>query len=98
MGWLRCQLSLPLAGRRVKVFLMSKADILSELPNLPAEERDQVLRKLCELQEEEIIRGPGPGAAEKRILDDALAEFQRDGKPGTPWREVLQRLRRKPSL
>ena len=29
------------------------------------------------------------------VLDDALAEFERDGNPGTPWREVLQRLRSK---
>ena len=72
---------------------MSKAEILSELPKLAAEERDQVLRKLCELQEDEIIRSAGPGAPEKKILDDALAEFERDGHPGTPWREVLQRLR-----
>ncbi len=77
---------------------MSKAEILSELPKLPADDRDQVLRKLCELQEEEMIRGAGPGAAEKRILDEALAEFERDGDPGTPWREVLQRLRTKRSL
>jgi hypothetical protein len=77
---------------------MSKADILSELPKLPAEEREQVLRKLCELQEEDMVRGPGPAAAEQRILDDALAEFERDGNPGTPWREVLQRLRSKPAL
>jgi hypothetical protein len=77
---------------------MSKADILAELPRLRTEEREQVLRRLCELQEEDIVRGPGPGAAEKRILDDALAEFERDGNPGTPWREVLQRLRAKPAL
>ena len=74
---------------------MSKADILAELPKLRTDERDQVLRKLCELQEEDMVRGPGPGAAEKRMLDDALAEFERDGNPGTPWREVLQRLRSK---
>ena len=76
---------------------MSKADILAELPKLRTDERDQVLRRLCELQEEDMLRGPGPSAAEKRILDDALAEFERDGNPGTPWREVLQRLRSKPA-
>lgn len=75
---------------------MRKADILAELPKLGSEECDQVLRRLCELQEEEIVRGPGPGAAEKRILDDSLADFERDSNPGTPWREVLQRLRSKP--
>jgi hypothetical protein len=50
------------------------------------------------LQEEDIVRGPGPSAAEKRILDDALAEFERDGNPGTPWRDVLQRLRSNSAL
>lgn len=77
---------------------MSKADILAELPKLRSEERDQVLRRLCELQEEDIVRGPGPSAAEKRFLDDALAKFERDGNPGTPWREVFQRLRSKSAL
>ena len=77
---------------------MSKADILAELPKLRTEERDQVLRRLCELQEEDIVRGPGPGDAEKRILDDALAEFERDGNPGTPWRDLLQRLRSNSAL
>lgn len=72
---------------------MSKAAILAELPNLRAEERDQVLQRICELQEEEMLHGPGPGPGEKKILDDALAEFERDGNPGTPWREVLRRLR-----
>lgn len=77
---------------------MSKADILAELPKLRTDERDQVLRKLCELQEEEMVRGTGPGTAEKRILDDAFAEFGRDGNPGTPWREVLKRLQSKPAM
>jgi hypothetical protein len=77
---------------------MSKADILAELPKLRTEERDQVMRRLCELQEEEIVRGPGPSAAEKKILDDALANFERDGNPGTPWRDVLQRLRSNSAL
>jgi len=77
---------------------MSKADILAELPKLQTEERDQVLRKLCELQEEDMVRGPGPEAAEKRILDDALADFKRDGNSGTPWREALDRVRSKPTV
>ena len=76
---------------------MSKADILAELPKLRTDERDQVLRRICELQEEDILRGPGPGAAEKQILDEALADFERDGNPGTSWREVLDRLQSKPA-
>jgi hypothetical protein len=73
---------------------MSKAEILAELPKLKAEERTQVFERLCELQERDLLDGQGPTAEEKRLLDQALAEFERDGQPGAPWREVLQRLQK----
>ncbi len=72
---------------------MSKAEILAELPKLKAEERTQVFERLCELQERDLLEGLGPTAEEKKLLDQALAEFGRDGQRGEPWREVLQRLR-----
>jgi hypothetical protein len=72
---------------------MSKAEILAELPKLRPEERDQVFQRLCELQEGDILEGNPPDFAERKLLDEALVEFQRDGDPGTPWRTVLQRLR-----
>jgi hypothetical protein len=71
---------------------MSKAEILAELPKLKAEERTQVFERLCELQERDLLGGHGPTAAEKKLLDQALVEFERDGQRGDPWREVLQRL------
>jgi hypothetical protein len=71
---------------------MSKAEIMAELPGLRPEERDQLFEKLCQLQEIDALHGRSPGLAEKKMLDDALAEFQRDGNPGTHWRIVLQRL------
>jgi hypothetical protein len=71
---------------------MSKAEILAELPKLKAEERTQVFERLCELQERDILEGHGPTTEEKRLLDQALAEFGRDGQPGEPWRDVLHRL------
>jgi hypothetical protein len=71
---------------------MSKAEILAELPKLKAEERTQVFERLCELQERDLLDGLGPTAEEKKLLDQALAEFERDGQPGEPWRDVLQRL------
>jgi hypothetical protein len=71
---------------------MSKAEILAELPKLKAEERTQVLERLCELQERDLLEGHGPTPEEKKLLDQALAEFERDGERGQPWREVLQRL------
>jgi hypothetical protein len=72
---------------------MSKAEILAELPTLKAEERQQVFQRLCELQEDDLLHGIGPSENEKKLLDQAIAEFQRDGNPGTPWREVLRRIR-----
>jgi hypothetical protein len=71
---------------------MSKAEILAELPKLKAEERTQVFERLCELQERDLLDGHGPTPEEKKLLDQALAEFERDGQYGEPWREVLQRL------
>ena len=71
---------------------MSKAEILAELPKLKADERTQVFERLCELQERDLLEGRGPTAEEKKLLDQALAEFERDGQHGEPWREVLQRL------
>ena len=72
---------------------MSKAEILAELPKLEAEERTQVFERLCELQERDLLHGLGPTAEEKRLLDEALAEFERDGQQGDAWREVIRRLR-----
>jgi len=74
---------------------MSKAEILAELPKLKADERHQLFQKLCELQEDDILRGQAPDPNERKMLDDALAEFERDGNPGTPWRDVLRRLHAK---
>lgn len=72
---------------------MSKTEILAELPNLKADERRQVFERLCELEEQDLLHGVGPTKDEKRLLDEALAEFERDGDPGTPWRMVLGKLR-----
>jgi hypothetical protein len=69
---------------------MSKAEILAELPKLKAEERTQVFERLCELREDDLIAGAGPTAEERKILDDALAEYQRDGDRGMPWRQALR--------
>jgi hypothetical protein len=71
---------------------MSKAEILAELPKLKTAERAQVFERLCELQERDLLQGHGPTPEEKRLLDQALAEFERDGQRGEPWRDVLHRL------
>ncbi len=72
---------------------MSNAEILAELPKLKAEERRQIYRRLCELQEQDLLNGAGPSEEEKKLLDAALAEYAKDHDRGRPWREVLGDLR-----
>jgi len=72
---------------------MSNAEILAELPKLKAEERRQIYQRLCELQDQDLVDGAGPGEAEKTLLDAALAEYEQDRDRGRPWREVLGELR-----
>ena len=76
---------------------MSKSKILAELPSPPKPRNGPRSSNVyCDLQDHELIRGVGPTAQEKKLLDDALAEFQRDGDPGTAWREALHRVRSAP--
>ena len=72
---------------------MGKAEILAALPKLKAEERRQVFQHLCELQEQDLLQGDGPTEEEKKALDQALVEFERDGDAGTPWRQALRQIR-----
>jgi hypothetical protein len=66
--------------------------ILAELPTLTAEARLQILQRLCELEDADLLHGRGPTPQEQQILDEALAEFDRDGDRGTPWREAIARI------
>lgn len=72
---------------------MSKAEILAELPLLKAEERSQLFDRLCELQDQDLLHGVGPTEAEKQLLDRELAEFERDGDAGIPWRAAIAQIR-----
>jgi hypothetical protein len=72
---------------------MSSSEILAELPKLKAEERRQLFTRLCELQDQDLLKGVGPTDAERQTLDEALAEYERDGDDGTPWREAIQQIR-----
>jgi hypothetical protein len=77
---------------KVKFRTLSKAGILAELPKLKAEERTQGFDRLCELQETDLLQGVGPTPQEKKLLEEAWAEFERDGGRGTPCREALHRV------
>lgn len=72
--------------------IVSKAEILAELPLLKAEDRSQLLDRLCELQENDLLHGIGPSPEDRKALDTAQADFERDRNPGRPWREVLESI------
>jgi len=73
---------------------MSTAQIIAELAKLKPQERAEVFERLSELRESDLIAGlDGPTDEERRLLDEALAAFDRDGDPGIPWREAIRRIR-----
>ena len=73
---------------------MSKADILQELPKLRPEDRQEILFRIGELEERDLLNGTGPTAEEKALLDRELEEYRRNPEAGSGWEEVEARLNR----
>jgi putative addiction module component (TIGR02574 family) len=71
---------------------MSKQDILDELPKLPADERRQILERLCEMQDQDVVQGIGITAEEKAMLDQELEEYRRNPGAGSSWEDVERKL------
>jgi putative addiction module component (TIGR02574 family) len=73
---------------------MTHAEIIVELPKLSAEERQQLIDKLCELQEADLIAGKSSLQDwEKKLLDEAWAAHQKDPSAAIPWEDVMAELR-----
>ena len=71
---------------------MSKVEILEELPRLTVSDRSQLFARLAELHEADLLAGGAPAPTERQLLDEALAEFERDPSPGEPWREAFRQI------
>jgi Putative addiction module component len=73
---------------------MSKAEILAALPRLYRSERQEIRRRLTELDgdgwlvEEELLT-----EAEKVLLEARLASYEKDPDAGSSWEEVEARIR-----
>ena len=73
---------------------MSKTEILEELPNLTKLERQEIRRKLTELDAEDWQDDADPlTASEKALLDARLAAYANDPDAGSSWEEVENRIR-----
>ena len=60
---------------------MSQTEILAEIPKLSFAERQELVRRTIELEDEEIT------AEERAILDERLADFRRNPNSGIPLTE-----------
>jgi hypothetical protein len=72
---------------------MSKSDILGELPKLGRGDRREILERIWEMEEADLLTGARPDADEKALLDQELEEYQASPDAGAEWKEVLPRLR-----
>jgi hypothetical protein len=72
---------------------MSKSAILDELPKLGHADRREILERICEIEEADLLRGAAIDPDEKAMLDREFEEFQVNPKIGDDWKEVEPRLR-----
>jgi len=73
--------------------VMSKLEILEELPRLTAEDRLEIRRKLNEIDGDGWMDGDDPLTdAEKALLEARLAAYERDPDAGSSWEEVESRI------
>jgi putative addiction module component (TIGR02574 family) len=72
---------------------MSLTEILAEIPKLSFAERQELVRRAIEVEDQDLT------AEEKAILEERLADFRRNPNSGIPGEqlkaEVLQRLNRR---
>ncbi len=73
---------------------MSKAEIMAALPGLGLVERREILERIYEIDEKDLLKGGEPNADEKRLLDRELEEYNTNPEAGSTWKEVEARLRR----
>ena len=73
---------------------MSKTEILDELPNLTKQERDEIRRKLTEIDGESwFVDDEELTSEEKALLDARLATYFADPDIGSSWEEVESHIR-----
>ena len=92
----RCKARSTLVSIRAQSYILpvSKAEILSEIPKLSPAEREEILERLWELEEREMLNGGKPTAAEMVLLDRELKEYGSNPTAGSTLDEVEARLRK----
>ena len=73
---------------------MSKSDILDRLPTLGQGDRREIMERIWEMEEADLLRGVPLDPEEKALLDREFEEYQANPNVGAEWNEVESRLRR----
>ncbi len=73
---------------------MSKADILQELPKLAPTDRREILDRIWELEERDMLQSSQPSPEEKALLDRELEDYRLNPHAGSKWEEVESRIRK----
>jgi hypothetical protein len=72
---------------------VSKAEILEQLPKLRPEERSEVLDRLQELSEEDLLTGSPISTDEMAFLEREWQEYEKNPEAGTQWKELVKKIR-----
>ncbi len=72
---------------------MSKSEILAEIPKLTKEERFEIRVKLAEMDSDGWMDEDDPlSDADKALLEERLAAYEKDPDAGSSWEEVEARI------
>jgi hypothetical protein len=72
---------------------MSFQEILAELPRFSPEERDLLRARLAELAGEEWIDADELSPEEKALIEDRIAEHERNPAAAIPWTVMEAKLK-----
>ena len=61
---------------------------MQELPRLRPEERHEILERICELEERNVLDGRGPTLEEKALLDREREDSRQNPEAGSTWDDV----------
>jgi putative addiction module component (TIGR02574 family) len=84
---------LPSLTVQIKFVLMSKAEILEQLPKLNSVELREICDRIWQLEEKQLLSGRANASdEEKALLDSELEDYSRDREAGSSWEDVKSRL------
>jgi putative addiction module component (TIGR02574 family) len=73
---------------------MSKAEILEEIPKLTREEREEIRRKLDEIDGVAWLEHDDLTPEQWALVDQRMAEHEADPKSAIPWETLAPSLRK----